>query len=238
MPKRLLIFILALAACSGPTPTPTIPLPTATPKPPSPEQTALAYFDAWAHADYAAMYQLLSPSSQLTVNANQFASRYSQAHTNATVKFVRASLKSALRSGDRVSVDYHLEWDTVLFGALAADHSLALALDSARNAWGVEWNDGLIWPELAGGNIFSIQYSIPRRANIYDLEGKGLAVEGKIVTIGLVPGQIVDAQALLALLSPIVGLSPEAIAGQIAAAQPDWYVPLANVSFDVSQANR
>ncbi len=239
MLKCLLIFVLVLAtACSGPTPTPTLQLPTATPAPPPPEQTALAYFDAWARADYASMYQLLSPSAQLTVNANQFASRYSQAHTIATVKFVRATLRSALREGNRVTVDYHLEWDTVLFGTLAADTALTLALDPAHNQWGVEWNDGLIWPALEGGDIFSIQYSIPRRANIYDVDGKGLAVEGKVVTVGLVPGQIVDRPSLLAALSPIIGLSPDAITRQIASAQPDWFVPLANISFDLSQANR
>lgn len=239
MPKRLLVLILILTACSGPTPTPT-PAVVVTPALPSPapEQTAVAYFEAWQRADYAAMYTLLSPSSQTAINENQFASRYSQANAVATVKFIRASLKSALRDGDRVTVDYHLEWDTTLFGMLTADHAITLALDPARNQWGVEWNDDLIWPALEGGNILSVQYTIPRRANIYDVEGKGLAVEGKIVTVGIVPGQIVDQAALIATLSPIVDLSPDFIATQIANAQPDWYVPLGSISFDESQANR
>ncbi len=240
MLKRLLIFALIfVTACSSPTPTPT-PTWEATPvaDPPPPDQTALAYFDAWARADYAAMYHLLTPAAQLTITENQFASRYSQAHSVATVKFVRAALKSALRDGNRVTVDYRLEWDTVLFGTLITNYSLTLILEPARNQWGVEWNDGLIWPALAGGNIFSIQYSIPRRANIYDVDGKGLAVEGKIVTVGVVPGRIVDRPALIALLSPVVGLGADAIDAQIANAQPDWYVPLANISFDASQANR
>jgi len=241
MHKRMLILIVLLAtACSGPaaTPTPALPsLPVAPTAPPA-EQTAQAYFDAWARADYASMYALLTPAAQAAINVDRFASRYSQANTIATVNFTRAALKSALRDGDRVTVDYHLEWDTILFGTLAADHALTLALDPAQNRWGVEWNDGLIWPALEGGNVFSIQYSIPRRANIYDVAGKGLAVEGKIVTVGLVPGQIVDQPGLFATLSPIVGLTPEAIAGQIANAQPDWFVPIANIPFDVSQANR
>ena len=235
----LLLLTLILAACGAPAPAPTpaaVVIPT--PTPPLPEQTALAYFEAWMRADYAAMYRLLAPSSQSAINENQLASRYSQANQTATVKFVRASLKSALRDGHRVTVAYHLEWDTELFGALAADHSLTLALDPLRNQWGVEWNDGLIWPALDGGNLFSIQYTIPRRANIYDADGKGLAVEGKVVTVGVVPGQIVDQAALMASLSPIVRLSPDAIAAQIASAQPDWFVPLAGISFDLSQANR
>ena len=236
MLQRALAIVLILAACSGPAPTSTPVVPTLTLEPPPPEETALAYFDAWQRADYAGMYRLLAPPAQLTINENQLASRYSQAHATATTNFVRAALRSALRDGDRVTVDYHLEWDTALFGTLAADHSLTLALDPARNTWGVEWNDGLIWPALAGGNLLSIQYSIPRRANIYDADGKGLAVEGKIVTVGVVPGQIVDQAALIPPLSSVLNLSPDAIAAQIAGAQPDWYVPLGNITFETSQA--
>ena len=212
----LLLLTLILAACGAPAPAPTpaaVVIPT--PEPPLPEPTALAYFDAWMRADYAAMYRLLAPSSQSAINENQLASRYSQANQTATVKFVRASLKSALRDGHRVTVAYHLEWDTELFGALSVDHALILALDPLRNQWGVEWNDGLIWPALDGGNVFSTQYTIPRRANIYDADGKGLAVEGKVVTVGVVPGQIVDQAALIASLSPIVRLSSDAIAGRM-----------------------
>lgn len=239
MLKRLILCVLLLtSACAGPTPTPAPVVPTPTLEPPPPERTAEAYFDAWQRADYTGMYALLAPSARDTISENTFASRYNQAYQTAGVKFVRATLKSALREGDRVAVDYHLEWDTTLFGTLTTDHSLTLALVPDRNVWGVEWNDGLIWPALEGGNLFTLQYSIPRRANIYDVDGKGLAVEGKIVTVGVIPGQIVDRPGLIAALSPIVNLSIDAIATQIANAQPDWYVPLANISFDASQANR
>ena len=238
MLKRLLLVLLVLAACSGPTPTPTPVIPTPTLEPPPPELTAQAYFDAWQRADYASMYALLAPPARDSISENTFASRYNQAYTTATAKFIRATLRSALREGDRVTIGYHLEWDTTLFGTLSADHSLTLVLIPDREVWGIEWNDGLIWPSLAGGKVLSVQYSIPRRANIYDVEGKGLAVEGKIVTVGVVPGQIVDPPTLIAALSPVVNLSPDVISIQIANAQPDWYVPLANISFDVSQANR
>jgi len=238
MLKRLLFCLVVLAtACAAPAPSPTS---TSSPtlEPPPAEQTALAYFVAWQRADYVSMYKLLAPSAQLVVNENQFASRYSQAHSTATVKFLRAVLQSALREGNRVTVNYRLEWDTVLFGTLITDDSLTLTLDPARNQWGVDWNDGLIWPPLEGGHIFSLQYNIPRRANIYDLDGRGLAVEGKVVTVGVVPGQIVDQVTLIDALVPVIGLDPDLIATQIANARPDWYVPLANISFEVSQANR
>ncbi len=84
---------------------------------------------------------------------------------------------------------------------------------------------------------FEVQYQIPRRANIYDREGKGLAVEGKLVTVGIVPGDIEDEAALLAGLSPIVKLSPDDIKAKYAGARADWFVPIADISFETSQTN-
>ena len=98
----------------------------------------------------------------------------------------------------------------------------------------MNWEDGLVWPDLKDGGQFQIQYQIPRRANIYDREGKGLAVDGKIVTIGVVPGEMQDEAALLAGLSPILNLSPDDLKAKYASAAADWFVPLGDMPFEVS----
>lgn len=235
MLKRLFVLIsIFLAACGNSnTATPIIaPSPTA----PAPDTTAQEFLADWEHADYAAMFKLISSTSQAALTPDTFANRYTAAQSTASVKFIRAEARSALRAADTVHIGYHVEWDTVLFGTLKADSEMVLTLEN--NQWRITWNDGLIWPDLEGGDAFQIQYSIPRRANIYDRDGKGLAVDGKIVTIGLVPGQIQDEIKLLNGLSPIVNLSPDEIKAKYANAKPDWYVPIADVPFDVSQAHQ
>jgi penicillin-binding protein 2 len=234
--KLLLLTCLWLAACTGnnaaPTPPPT---PTLDASLPPAEPVAQEFLAAWERADYNAMYSLVSNETQAKLAPEAFANRYTAAQTTATARFVRAQLRSALQEGEQVRANYHVEWDTALFGTLQADHEMTLSLQDGQ--WRVDWEDGLVWPDLKDGGQFQIQYQIPRRANIYDREGKGLAVDGKIVTIGIVPGEIEDEATLLAGLSPIVNLSPDDIKAKYASAAADWFVPIADVPFEITQAN-
>ncbi len=181
------------------------------------------------------MFNLITASTQAGLTPDTLANRYRAAQTTATVKFVRAQLRSMLRDNEVLHANYHVEWDTALFGTLTAENEMTMTLES--NQWRIGWNDGLIWPGLQNGGAFQIEYQIPRRNNIYDSDGRVLAKDDKIVTIGIVPGQIADETQLLEGLSPIVNLTPDEIKAKYASAQPTWFVPIADVSFDVSQQN-
>ncbi|CAG0926913.1 penicillin-binding protein 2 [Thermoflexales bacterium] len=234
--KKLLLLICLLAAACSSTATPTsAPTPTLDAALPPGEPRAQEFLAAWERADYNTMYGLVSSETQAKLAPESFANRYTAAQATATARFVRAQLRSALQEGEQLRANYHIEWDTALFGTLQADHEMMLSLQDGQ--WRVNWEDGLVWPDLKGGGQFQLQYQIPRRANIYDSEGKGLAVDGKIVTIGVVPGEIEDEASLLAGLSPILNLSSDELKAKYASAGADWFVPLGDVPFEVTQAN-
>ncbi|MDY6875826.1 MAG: penicillin-binding protein 2 [Chloroflexota bacterium] len=237
--RRAILALLVLVGCtSSPTTTfvaPTsVSVPTFTPTPPplSPETTAVAYLSALSTGDYATMYARLSPDSHAAIDAESFAQRYQNALTTATVLTVTTRLQSALRDGDQAYVSFHLALETALVGTLITDTVMSLSLHEEQ--WWVDWDPGLIWPQLAGGQYFRMEYTIPVRANIYDRAGLGLATEGTIVTVGVIPGQIKDEDALLAALVLVTGLSPDEIRGRYAAAPADWRVPIADISAEVS----
>jgi len=206
--------------------------PTNTPPPPSPDSTAVAFLEAWKLGDYAAMYTRLSPDSQAAVDADSFTQRYRQAMTNATVLTVTTRLQSTLREGDRAYVAYELTLDTALVGALITDTVMSLSLHGEE--WWVDWDAGLIWPPLANGHYFRMDYTTPVRANIYDRAGLGLATEGVIVTVGVIPNQITDEDALLEALTLVTDLAPDEIRGRYAALPVDWRSPIADISADTS----
>jgi penicillin-binding protein 2 len=242
----LLLVILLLVGCSSspdltatappatPTSTP-VPPPTPTPVPPSPDATAATFLAAWEAGDYGTMYARLSPASQAAIDGEGFARRYQNALTTATVLTVTTRLYSALHEGDRASVAFHLELDTALVGTLITDTVMSLSLHQGQ--WWVDWDEGLIWPPLRGGHYFRMEYSIPARANIYDRAGLGLATEGRIVTIGVIPGQITagaSESTLLDAIASVTGLSPDEIRGRYVTAPPDWKVPIADIPAEVS----
>ena len=214
-----------------PTATPTNE-PTPTPVPPSAEAVADAFLGAWKAGDYPTMYGLLSPESQAAVDEEAFSQRYRNALDSASVLTVTTHLESVLREGQQASVAFDVTLETALFGTLSAKNDMSLSL--RERAWGVDWTPGLIWPQLEGDKYFRTAYTIPVRADIYDQNGLGLATQGTIVTIGVIPGQIENEPALLQTLSAVTGLSAETIQSRYASANPEWKVPIADIPAQVS----
>ena len=198
----------------------------------TPDTTAAAYLSAWEAGDYAAMYTRLSPASQAAIDAENFTLRYQNALATATVLTVTTRLQSALWEGEQAQVSFQLTLDTALVGTLITDTVMSLSLHQGQ--WWVNWDAGLIWPQLAGGHYFRMDYTIPVRANIYDRAGLGLATQGVIVTIGVIPGQIEDEDVLLGALALVTGIAPDEIHSRYATAPADWKVPIADISAAVS----
>jgi len=241
-PFAILLIVLLLMSCSSPPITQSPDYPTTRPtdqptaqsfdQPTAPDATAAAFLEAWESGDYGAMYARLSPASQAVIDAESFTQRYQNALTNATVLTVATRLQSALQENDRAYAAYEVTLDTALVGALVTDTVMSLSLHEGQ--WWVDWDAGLIWPQLAGGHYFRMDYTVPVRANIYDRAGLGLATEGTIVTIGVIPGQIEDENALLGALALVTGLSPDEIRARYAASPADWRVPIADIPAEVS----
>lgn len=209
------------------------PLPTATPTPlPSADAVTQTYLLAWARGDYATMYGLLTPDSQLRLSLEQFQNHYTSAMNEATVTQVATQLQSLLHTGDQASATFHSIWRTNLFGELTADNAMRLKFSEGR--WGVEWQPTLVLPQLGEGVSLVFLSDQPTRGNIYDKNFHALATQGQMVTVGLIPQYLEDEKAVVDFLSSLTKVPPDRIQTQIAAAQPDWFVPIAEISFDTS----
>ena len=231
-PKESLLPIEVSLPITLVPPSPTS-LPTFTPTPlPSADGVALAFLSAWSAGDYHTMYNLLVDSDRLSASSDQFRARYVNALREATATSIRAELRSLLHEGPRALADFRGEWQTTLFGPLEFENTMTLRWESG--GWKVDWSPALILPQLGDDLKLVFLDRTPLRGNIYDQGGLGLAVDGQVVTIGVVPGWIEDEAAVIALLSTVTDVAPEVIQDKIANSQPDWFVPIADVSSEVS----
>ncbi|GAB4547416.1 MAG: hypothetical protein Kow0063_42100 [Anaerolineae bacterium] len=213
------------------------PLPTPTPTPlPSADGTAATFLAAWSAGDYETMYNLLIDADRLSMSSDQFRARYLNALREATATAIRAELRSLLHEGPRAVAGFRGEWETTLFGPLGFENRLNLRWEDAAG-WRVDWSPGLVLPQLGEGQKLVLLDHRPVRGNIYDRGGLGLAVDGRVVTIGVVPGWLEDQATVISLLSSITGVATEIIQDKLASAQPDWFVPVADVSPEVSINN-
>lgn len=220
-----------LAALTGQPKAAAVHIPTPTPLPRA-DAIAQGYLSAWQAEDYATMYSLLSPASQARLSQPQFQALYTRALTEATVEKLEVQLHSLLHDGPQASVLFQSTWHTLLFDTIQADNQMRLTFESGR--WGVEWQPTLVLPQLGEGVTLAFLSEQPTRGNIYDKNFHALATQGQLVTIGVVPQLIENETAVVAHLSRVTRVKPEKIAERIASARPDWFVPIADVSFETS----
>ena len=193
----------------------------------------LAFFKAWEMDDLLGMYSLLTPQSQALVGSQPFVELYENAMTTATVQEVQTQPLGVIQEGNNAEMEIRVVWKTAAVGDIIRDLTVPMRYENGR--WGIVWNEGLILPELVDGNYLVMDRRIPARANIYDQDGKALAYQGSILTLGVIPGQIEDETGMLNALSPLLNKTPEEIKEDYAAAQPDWYWPIGDVSEQTMQ---
>jgi penicillin-binding protein 2 len=234
--RKLLALLLLLTACAGTPGIKVLPAPTGTPVPGGADLVASAFLSAWERGDLQGMYSLLSPTSQALIERSAFIARYETFAEEGGVTAVRPQVHSALQDGDRATVAYDVTYEVIVLGEIGPKTmTMPLVHDGGR--WGVTWSDGLIMPELAGGNHLRLDVRAPARANLYDRNGRVLAADETAVSIAVVPRDVTDLATVVATVSPLVGKSYADLQAKIEAAAPDWLVPLGVVTKAAAEAN-
>jgi penicillin-binding protein 2 len=193
---------------------------------------AQAYLSAWQAGDYATMYSLLTPPSQVRLSQEQFQDYYSRAMTEATTTKIEIQLQSLLHDSNHAAVNFTSTWQTMLFGPIQANNQMHLTFLEGR--WGIEWQPTLVLPQLGEGISLAFLSEQPTRGNIYDKNFHALATQGQVVTVGLIPQYVEDQKTVVDQLARITGVGSEKIISSMAAARPDWFVPVADISFETS----
>jgi penicillin-binding protein 2 len=200
----------------------------------TPEVIGRSFFEAWREEDYARMYSLTAPDIQAAITQEAFAQAYRAALHTTTAISLTVEPRSLSLDGEEAWIEFQETWHTGMFGTLQATNNLELV--QVDKAWYVDWSRAAIWPDLADGNAFAIEYQIPARANIYDRNGAGLAIPTTIVTVGVIPNRIQDEAGLLATLSQALGMTQLEIQQAYAGQPGDWFIPIADITGEESLA--
>jgi len=235
----LLLIILAMTACtpSGSTPggsdaTPTLQDPVVlTTSAPAADSTAQKFLDAWQVENFAEMYAQLTLLSRDAQNEQDFSLHLKDVHATMSLESLDYEiLQSMIMNPNEAQVAYRMTYHTVLVGDITRETVMNLSLQDG--SWKVQWEDGMILPELRNGNRLQMDITVPARGNIYDANGSALAAQSDAIALGIVPGQInPDTEgALLSELATLTGLNTDYIASLYEFADPNWYIPVSDVS--------
>lgn len=184
------------------------------------------FLQAWEAEDYPAMYAFLTSFSQDALSLDEFSTLYQNAAQSLTLQTVQAQTLSTLAEAHHAEAAYRVHYETRLFGTLSRDTTAALALE--QDGWRIQWEIGMLLPDLRGGNRLEFVHQLTSRGRIFDRVGAPLAAYENALAIGLVPGEILPEQAdqLYETLAEISFYSPEALARLVESTPADWYLPV------------
>lgn len=237
------IFLLILTGCSqtndgegtsAPAPSGTLPNPQITTiSTPQADATAKAYLDAWGEGDYLAMYNMLTTLSQDALPFEEFEGEYAGISRGVTLTGVSYEILQTLVSPSSAEVGYRVTLESGLVEPFSADTSMNLSLQSEE--WKVVWDRALILPQLTDGNQLSMEVFTPSRGNIYDNDGDIIAADvDTIYSLTVIPSLIDEDSegGLVAQLAALTGLPSGHLRSLIFVENPDFFIPIGEVSGD------
>ena len=231
-----ILALLFLAACGGVgSSTPTSSLPTAqvnVTHAPSAEGTLRSYLDALLVEDYPSMYALLTQSSRSALSQEDFAGRHTDALNAMSVSKIEYNILSTLTDPQSAQATFHITYKTVLFGDIQRDFNVTMSMEN--DEWRLQWDTGLILPELAGGKRLVTNYTPTARGDIYDRNGNAVVTQADIVALGLVAGEVTDENkdTVINKLFQLTGVRPEIILNDYDNYPAGQYVPVGEASVE------
>ncbi|HXQ32528.1 MAG TPA: NTF2-like N-terminal transpeptidase domain-containing protein, partial [Anaerolineales bacterium] len=240
-----IVVLTFLTSCSDGSGISIFPTETPLPQPivtvlgaPDADAALAAYLDAFKADDYNTMYGLISKVSQDGITLEDFARRNRDALNEMSAGSFDYEVLSSLVSPYASEVAYRVTYHTALVGDIQREMIARFALEN--NEWKLQWDDSLILPELAGGNVLRMDYSAPSRGNIYDRDGDVIAAQSDAHAFYIVPGNVTE-ESLDVLLSEVwrlCGISMETLAQEIFNTPAQFPIPLCEASTQESERIR
>ncbi|WP_260412337.1 penicillin-binding transpeptidase domain-containing protein [Alkalihalobacillus sp. TS-13] len=208
---------------------------------PKPETTFESYMKAWEEQDFAKMYSHLSENSKKQITEEQFAEVYKKNYEEIKMSNFKATYKlpkeeKKYEEEDKPTFDYTVKMDT-LAGPLETSYQAELVHEKGEDneKWVINWNPSMIIAGMQEGDTLSATTIKPERGEIFDVNGEGLAVNGVIQEVGLVPGWMKeDAEEVKEKLSELINVPVEKIDAELNQSwvKEDSFVPLGSVADD------
>ncbi|NMB59206.1 MAG: hypothetical protein GYA12_08565 [Chloroflexi bacterium] len=199
------------------------------------KKTAERFLDAWKNEDYASMYDLTTLVSRDAISREDFEKKYRDVAQHLGFNELNSQILSVMPGEQVTQIGIRVTFKTTVFGELSRD--IVMNTTREENLWRVQWEDGLILPELRGGNRLTSDYDTAGRGDIYDRNGAPIATQMDAVAIGLKPEDMLKPQEgnLLLALTKLTGRTEESLRKQIDANRDSNYIPVSEVTSQAVQ---
>ncbi|MBS4174331.1 penicillin-binding transpeptidase domain-containing protein [Bacillus sp. FJAT-49736] len=229
--KKISVFVVVFLVAIG--------LLSACQKEASPNDRLKDYVKLWDKGNFNKMYNdFLSSSSKKEYKTADFVDRYPKIYKDLEVKNIKITYsklkEDAYKKKDKVSIPVNISFDTFA-GPVQYTEKVSLKKEERdkNTTWYIDWKPSLILPGLAKGDKIVPETIEPKRGEIRDRNGQGLAVNGTAYQIGVIPEKMATKEPeIKEQLSKLLGLTVKEIDQKLNASwvKPNLFVPIKKIS--------
>jgi len=188
----------------------------------SAEPTAQSFLLAWQQQQYAAAGALT------TAPADTVATGLRSAVAQLGAPQLLLSMKSVVQHGGTAKASFTATVDLAQQGRVWT-YQGHFGLRRVGDNWKVVWAPSVINPNLGPGERLAVVTTFPDRAAVLDATGNPLQVNATAYVIGVVPDRLNSPAKTAQAFAKPTGLQAGQVLGQITAAPPHSFLPLATL---------
>lgn len=205
---------------------------------PSPEVAFKEYVGQWEKKNFEKMYTQLTTANREQMTKEEFAERYTKIYgdievSDLSVEYIPTEEELTPDENGEIVLPYKISMETVA-GPIEYSHNVTLVQEEIdkEKQWLVSWNPSMIFSVMEEGDEVKLTFTSPIRGEIVDRYDRGLAINGEVYEVGVVPEEIDETR--LDELAEKLGISRESIDQKMNASwvQPNYFVPIKRLSTD------
>lgn len=198
-----------------------------------PENILNEYISKINEAKYNEMYEMISDRSKGQITEEDFVKRNKNIYEGIDMSNLKIDIKKIEKeSSKKYAITYITSMNVSGQNISFENRSNIIKED---NKLKIDWSSNMIFPNLNVTDKVKVSTSKAIRGKILDRNGKELATNGKISSVGIVPGKLGENKTeSINKIAELLNLSSETIENKLKASwvKDESFVPIKNVSMD------
>ena len=194
------------------------------------EDVLAKYFSLLNDKNYTELYSLISSESKNKISEEDFITRNQNIYEGIDAVNIKIEITNKEKENNREKISYNEEMSTSA-GNISFTNTVNLVKEEKE--YKINWSSSMIFPELRDTDKIRVSSIESERGEILDRNDVKLAENGKISSIGIVPGKLSENKEQdIQKISELTGVSVEYINNQLSASwvSDDTFVPIKKVA--------
>lgn len=195
------------------------------------EKAFNSFTEKWAQADYTSMYEMLTNESKEYIKQEDFISRYTNIFTAMNANNLTFEVNGEKAKEDSIiTIPFKLNMNSIAGDLSLTDYKLSLIKEDKD--YKIKWDESLIFPNMIKDDKLRVSTTQAKRGNIFDKNGKVLAEDGTIYTVGIYPANFnkSDIESKVTEIANALDISEDNITTKLEAnTNPEHFIPLVDI---------